>query len=103
MRMPAVCAVEDCLTSPLDLPKHGLNPVAEGKCTRRYAGAGAVWDIWPREAAATLRAYLAEHCAEFVHNGKRLEPADVQDWIVSQACSSGGSSANIVCANCVAI
>ena len=46
-----------------------------------------MWDIWPRGAAATLRAYLAEHCAEFVHNGKRLEPADVQDWIVSQACS----------------
>jgi hypothetical protein len=33
----------------------------------------------------TLRAYLAEHCREFVHNGVPLDPADVQDWIVSQA------------------
>ena len=51
----------------------------------RYSGAGAVWDIWPCDAAPTLRAYLAEHCTEFVHDGKPLEPGDVQDWISSQA------------------
>ena len=44
-----------------------------------------MWDIWPRSAVLTLRAYLAEHCREFVHDGKPLDPADVQDWIVSQA------------------
>lgn len=52
---------------------------------RRYGGAGAVWDIWPRDAAPTLRRYLAEHCAEFVHDGRLLEPGNVQDWISSQA------------------
>ena len=45
-----------------------------------------MWDVWPRSAVPTLRAYLAEHCREFVHDGAPLDPADVQDWIVSQAC-----------------
>ena len=50
----------------------------------RYGGAGAVWDIWPRESCTLLRKYLADHCTEFTHEGKAVQPEDVQDWIHSQ-------------------
>lgn len=50
----------------------------------KYGGAGAVWDIWPRESCTLLRKYLADHCTEFTHEGKAVQLEDVQDWIHSQ-------------------
>ncbi len=34
-----------------------------------YGGAGAVWDIWPRDSREKLRAFLMRHVDEFKAEG----------------------------------
>ncbi|BDA43691.1 probable lysine-specific demethylase 3B at C-terminar half [Coccomyxa sp. Obi] len=48
--------------------------------TRRdpsYGGAGAVWDIWPRDCREQLSAYLRAHAAEFAAEGLNVNPDNI--------------------------
>ena len=50
---------------------------------RSYGGAGAVWDIWPREARGPLKAYLHAHADEFRAEGTEIA-GDILDPIHDQ-------------------
>ena len=49
-----------------------------------YGGAGAVWDIFAREDAARLGAWLRDHADLFWHEGRPVSAHDTIDPILDQ-------------------
>jgi len=57
-------------------------------CWRSYGGAGAVWDIWPRDGREALARYLLRHAEEFRAEGRAIKPCDILHPIHDQVPSS---------------
>ncbi|CAL8468356.1 g7896 [Coccomyxa elongata] len=49
-----------------------------------YGGAGAVWDIWPRDCREQLAAYMRGHAAEFAAEGLNVNPDNILHPIYDQ-------------------
>ena len=65
-------------------PCAGLRCSSAGRAVRRYGGAGAVWDIWPRRDVPALAQWLLAHAREFTVHGAPLDAANIMDAIHDQ-------------------
>ena len=68
-----------------------------GRAARRYGGAGAVWDIWPRRDVPALAKWLLAHAREFTFRGAPLDAVNIMDAIHDQARAlCGGRARSLV-------